>query len=121
MTRWFLTFFLFAALASAEAHTTLARSEPKADAILATAPNELQLWFTEPFKVGLSTIEVRDAAGKQVDGRDLRADAKNPKLVHLSLGGKLAGGTYQVKWTAVAEDMHVSKGSFTFRVAPPKN
>ncbi|MBA3830372.1 MAG: copper resistance protein CopC [Chthoniobacterales bacterium] len=27
-------------------------------------------------------------------------------------------GTYKVGWIAVAQDMHVSKGSFSFRVAP---
>ena len=119
MRRFFFTLFLGGALAlSAQAHTALERTEPKANAVLATAPNELRFWFSEPFKVGLSTIEVRDAAGRQVDQRDLRADAQEPKLVHLSLGEKLPAGTYRVTWTAVAQDMHVGKGSFTFRVEP---
>ena len=118
MRRFFFALFLGAALTSAQAHTALERSEPKANAVLAAAPNELRLWFSEPFKVGLSTIEVRDAAGRQVDQRDLRADAQESKLVHLSLGEKLPAGTYRVTWTAVAQDMHVGKGSFTFRVEP---
>jgi methionine-rich copper-binding protein CopC len=118
MRCWFSVFFLLATLASAEAHSTLVRSEPKAGAVLRAAPNELLIWFTEPLKVGLSTIEVRDAAGKEADQRDLRADAKDATLMHLSLGAKLAPGVYQVTWVAVAQDMHVSKGSFQFGVAP---
>lgn len=119
MRRIFLTLILGGALTvSVLAHTALERSEPKANAVLAAAPDELRLWFSEPFKVGLSTIEVRNAAGKQVDRHDLRADQKNRAMVHLSLAEKLPPGTYQVSWTAVAQDMHVSKSSFRFQIAP---
>ena len=100
------------------AHSSLDHSEPKNGAVLKQAPQEIRIWFTEPIKVGLSTIEARDAAGRQVDKRDLRADDKQPALVHLSLIGEVAPGTYKVTWSAVAQDLHVSKGSFSFRVAP---
>ncbi|MGI8432993.1 MAG: copper resistance CopC family protein [Chthoniobacterales bacterium] len=106
------------ALQSVTAHSTLDHSEPKAGAVLEQTPNELRLWFTEPLKIGLSTVEVRNAAGQQVDRHDLRADEKHPALVHLSLGEKLPPGTYHVSWTAVAQDMHVSKGTFSLQVAP---
>ena len=82
------------------------------------APHEIRIWFSEPIKVGLSTFEVHDAAGKQVDQRDLRADEKEPALVRLSLAADLGPGTYKVSWSAVAQDLHVGKGSFSFRVAP---
>jgi copper resistance protein C len=109
---------LFATLASAEGHSTLQRSEPKDGAVLKQAPNEIRIWFTEPIKTGLSTIIVRNGAGKQMDGKDARADAREPSLVHLSLVPALGAGTYHVSWTAVAQDMHVSRGTFTFRLAP---
>ncbi|MGH8164796.1 MAG: copper resistance CopC family protein [Rhodanobacteraceae bacterium] len=115
----FLAFLALASLfaASALAHSTLDRSEPKDGAVLKQAPNDIRMWFTEPLKVQLSTIEVRDAAGKQVDRRDLRADEKQPTLLHLSLLPAIEPGTYKVSWSAVAQDLHVSKGSFNFRVA----
>jgi methionine-rich copper-binding protein CopC len=96
----------------------LLRSEPKDGAVLQQAPNEIRIWFSEPIKVALSTVEVRDAAGKEVDRRDLRADEKEPALVRLSLAGGLGPGIYKVSWTAVAQDMHAGKGSFSFRVGP---
>ena len=99
-------------------HSSLERSEPKAAEILKVAPREIRIWFSEPIKVGLSTFEVRDAAGKQVDQRDLRADEKQPALVRLSLSASLAAGVYKVTWSAVAQDLHVGKGGFSFRVAP---
>lgn len=100
------------------AHSSLDHSEPKDRAVLKQAPHEIRMWFTEPIKAGLSSIEVRDAAGKQVDQRDLRADEKESALVRLSLMAEIAPGTYKVSWSAVAQDLHVSKGSFSFRVAP---
>jgi len=99
-------------------HSSLERSEPKDGETLKVAPREIRMWFTEPIKVGLSTFEVRNAAGKQVDQRDLRTDEKQPALVRLSLPANLAPGVYKVTWSAVAQDLHVGKGGFNFRVAP---
>jgi methionine-rich copper-binding protein CopC len=99
-------------------HSSLERSVPKDGETLNVAPREIRMWFTEPIKVGLSTFEVRNAAGKQVDQRDLRADEKQPALVRLSLPTSLAPGVYKVTWSAVAQDLHVVKGSLSFRVAP---
>ena len=102
-------------------HSALERSEPKSGAVLPVAPNELRIWFTEPIKVGLSTIEVRDESGRQVDQKSLRADGQEKSLVHLALRQDLMPGTYRVTWTAVAQDMHASKGSFEFKLAPKRD
>ncbi len=102
---------------SARAHSTLEHSEPKAGAVLKVAPNELRIWFTEPIKVSLSTIEVRDEKGHQVDQKDLHADQKERSLVRLTLLKNLGPGKYKVSWTAVAQDMHASKGAFEFRIS----
>jgi copper transport protein len=120
MSRAFLLFVsLVLGVASAAAHSALLRTEPKDGATLAAAPNEIRIWFSEPLKIGLSTFQVRDASGKQVDRGDLRADQKEPALVHLSLAPHLGPGTYKVTWTAVAQDLHPGKGSFSFRVVAP--
>ena len=99
-------------------HSSLERSEPKDGETLKVVPGEIRMWFTEPIKVGLSTFEVRNAAGKQIDQRDLRADEKQPALVRLSLPADLSAGTYKVTWSAVAQDLHVAKGNFSFRIVP---
>ena len=104
--------------ASALGHSSFQRSEPKDGETLKEAPGEIRVWFSEPLKVGLSTFEVRDAAGKQVDRGDVRADAKEPALVRLSLPANLGPGVYKVSWSAVAQDMHVGKGGFSFTVSP---
>ena len=99
-------------------HSSLERSEPKDGETLKVAPGEIRMWFTEPIKVGLSTFEVRNEAGKQIDQRDLHADENQSALVRLSLPADLSAGTYKVTWSAVAEDLHVTRGNFSFRIAP---
>ncbi len=121
MTRTFLLTAALVLLAwqrTALAHSTLDRSEPREGAVLKALPNELRIWFTEPIKAGLSTIEVRNESGKQIDRHDLLPDKKESTLVHLSLPPDLGPGVYKVTWSAVAQDLHVTKGSFVFRVAP---
>ncbi len=113
--------FLFTLLLStsvAWGHSALQRTDPKDGQTLSIAPREVQVWFSEPIKAGLSTFAVRDASGKQVDRGDLRADEKEPALVRLSLQENLPPGLYKVSWSAIAQDMHVGKGGFSFRVKP---
>ena len=118
MNRLLLLFVSLVTLgAQAIAHSALDHSEPKDGQKLKRGPNEIRIWFTEPIKPALSSIEVRDSAGKQVDQHDLRADPGNPALVHLSLP-PLGGGSYKVTWSVVAPDLHVTKGSFSFEVSP---
>ncbi len=114
----FAIFSLVLLAAPALGHSSLERSEPKDGETLKVAPSEIRLWFTESIKVGLSTFEVRNAAGKQIDQRDLHADEKQPALVRLSLPSDLSPGIYEVTWSAVAQDLHVTKGHFSFRVGP---
>jgi len=119
MNSWRLLFVsLWVIAAPAWAHSTLDHSEPKDRSVLKQAPREIRMWFTEPIKAKLSTIEVRDTGGKQVDQGNLAADEKDPALVRLSLISEIAPGTYKITWTAVAQDLHVSKGSFSFQVQP---
>lgn len=119
MKQVILTFVsLMLATGIAMAHSSLLRSKPANNATLKESPNEIKLWFSEPIKTALSTIEVHDAAGKKVDLNNLHADGKEPALVRLSLPEHLPPRTYKVTWSAVAQDLHVGKGSFSFRVAP---
>lgn len=114
----FVSLIFLAAAQITPAHTDFVRSEPADGATLKEAPNEIRIWFSEPIKVALSTFQVRDANGKQVDRGDLRADEKDPKLVRLSLSADLQPGAYEVNWNAIAQDLHPAKGKFIFRIVP---
>jgi copper resistance protein C len=98
-----------------EAHAFLKDSEPPVGGTVQTSPNEVRIRFTENIEPAFSSINVFDAAGKQVDKRDVRLDRSDRALLHVSLP-RLEAGIYKVVWRVVSVDTHVTNGNFTFRV-----
>jgi copper resistance protein C len=103
------------AAANAHAHAFMNHAEPAVGSEVKQAPREVRIWFSEPVEPTLSSITVFDAAGRQIDKKDMHPDAKNKALLRVSLPS-LALGTYKVVWQVVSTDTHVTKGDFTFRV-----
>jgi copper resistance protein C len=118
---WFRTSCLMlllsgAAVAQAHAHAFVDHAEPRVGATVKQMPREVRIWFTEAIEPAFSSIQVFDAAGKQVDKKDIHLDSSNRSLLRISLP-PLALGTYKVVWRVVSVDTHVTKGDFTFQVA----
>ena len=98
-----------------EAHAFLKDSEPPVGGTVQTSPNEVRIRFTENIEPAFSSIKVFDAAGKQVDKRDVHLDRSDRALLHVSLP-RLGAAIYKVVWRVVSVDTHVTNGNFTFRV-----
>jgi methionine-rich copper-binding protein CopC len=113
-----LGFFLIgvAGLATLEAHAFLERAEPAVGSTVQTSPGEVRVLFTEKIEPALSSVQVFDASGKEVDKRDVHLDSSNRALLHVSLP-PLEAGSYKVVWRVVSVDTHVTNGSFSFRIA----
>src|ERR1700746_3718913 len=111
---FFLTFLVDSA--RLEAHAFLQRAEPAVGSTVQTSPSEVRIRFTENIEPAVSSIQVFDASGKEVDKRDLHLDRADHALLHISLP-PLGVGTYKVTWRVVSVDTHVTNGNFTFRVA----
>lgn len=103
--------------ALAHAHAFLDHADPKVGSVVAVAPTELRLWFTQDVEAVFTTAEVLDAAGKRVDTGHARIDPQQKELLHVPLG-KLAPGEYTVNWRVVSVDTHPTVGQFSFRIAP---
>jgi len=103
-------------LATLEAHAFLEQAEPAVGSTVQVSPSEVRVLFTEKIEPALSSVEVLDASGKEVDKRDVHLDSSNHALLHVSLP-QLKAGTYKVVWRVVSVDTHVTKGSFNFRIA----
>jgi copper resistance protein C len=117
--RWMFAGALFlAGCLQAKAHAYLDHAVPAVGGTVREAPARVEVWFTRSLDPDASTIQVFDAANKEVDGRDARVDDSDATLISVSLP-KLAPGTYEVVWKAVCRDTHVTQGSFTFEVAGP--
>jgi methionine-rich copper-binding protein CopC len=117
MKRVILGFLLIvlAGLARLEGHAFLEGAEPAVGSTVQTAPGEVRVFFTEKIEPALSTVQVFDESGREVDKRDARLDRSNQALLHVSLQ-PLQAGTYKVVWRVGSVDTHVTRGSFTFRV-----
>src|SRR5919204_770602 len=113
----FVAAALFAGVVTADAHSTLERSEPRAGSRLKTAPVEIKLWFTEKLEPAFSSARVQTTTGQRVDHADGRVDDTDPTLVRVGVG-PLTPGTYQVRWRVLSIDGHVTDGAFSFRIEP---
>lgn len=99
------------------AHTLMDHTVPAAGSMVHGSPAEVKLWFSQPLEPAFSTLRVIDGNDRQVDRKDKRVDAADATLLRVSLP-PLAPGTYRVIWRVLSADGHVSKGDFTFDVAP---
>jgi copper transport protein len=97
---------------AALAHTELAATVPEDRAMIATAPENVQLTFSEPVRLTALSIQ-RDGAQKQSLGP---LPSETTEKFSVALPTALDEGHYVVTWRALSEDTHVMSGEFMFAV-----
>ncbi|HZP78834.1 MAG TPA: copper homeostasis periplasmic binding protein CopC [Pseudolabrys sp.] len=102
------------AVSAAFAHAHLVASSPAAESS-GSPPTEISLRFSEKLEGAFNAIVVRNAAGEQVDKRNVQLDKTDRMTLRVSLPA-LQAGIYTVEWHAVSTDSHRVQGSFSFRV-----
>ncbi|WP_327435904.1 MULTISPECIES: copper resistance CopC/CopD family protein [unclassified Streptomyces] len=111
---------VLAGASPASAHAALTGSDPQDGAVVATAPTDVTLTFSEQIAMGDDSIRVLDPSGKRADTgapRDLTSGGAVRYGIELHSG--LPDGTYTVAWQAVSADSHPVSGAFTFSVGAP--
>ena len=104
---------LFFTLGVAQAHTHLKSSTPADQAVLATAPKEVMLQFSEPTRLTAVTIQ-KDGEKNETALSGLPKEA----AAHVTLPVAITTpGTYKLNWRAVGPDNHVMSGSIQFTVS----
>jgi copper resistance protein C len=102
--------------AAALAHAKMTASKPEDGSAVAAGLSEIELSFSHPLR--LSMVHVRDG-----NKRDIPLKSELPpsfaQVAKIRVDA-LTPGSYEVTWTAVAEDGHVMKGSFAFSVKAEK-
>ena len=109
---------LMAGQTTALAHAKMTASTPKDGSAVAAGLSQIELTFSKPLR--LSMVHVRDANKHDITLKSALPTAFAP-VVKINFDS-LTPGAYEVAWTAVAEDGHVMKGTFSFSVkadAPP--
>uniref|UniRef100_A0AAU2JQQ4 Protein YobA n=1 Tax=Streptomyces sp. NBC_00049 TaxID=2903617 RepID=A0AAU2JQQ4_9ACTN len=111
---------LFATAAPASAHAALTASDPADGAVVATAPAQVTLSFSEQVAMGDDSIRVLDPQGRRVDTGELRDMCSGNTIRYgTALHTGLPQGTYTVAWQAVSADSHPISGAFTFSIGAP--
>jgi copper resistance protein C len=103
--------------AAAHSHAVLVRSSPARRAVLSQAPRRVELVFNERLEAAYSAVSVWGADGARVDGKDVRVDLSDPRVLSVGLP-ELAPGDYTVRFRVLSVDGHVIESSFPFSVAP---
>lgn len=101
----------------ARAHAVLVKSAPASRAALSYPPDRADLWFSERLEPAFSTLSVWSSAGARVDRQDTAVGSDDARRLSVSLG-RLAPGTYIVRFRVLSVDGHVVEGSFPFTVRP---
>ncbi|TSB17695.1 hypothetical protein FNJ62_26770, partial [Streptomyces benahoarensis] len=111
---------LLATAAPAQAHAALTGSNPAQGAVVAHAPEQVTLSFSEGVAMGDDSVRVLDPHGTRVDRGKLR-DLCSGETVKYGTGlpPGLPHGTYTVAWQAVSADSHPVSGAFTFSIGAP--
>ncbi len=95
------------------AHAQLTTAEPKANASV-SAPSAIVLHFNEALEAKLSNFKLTDIDGKAVVVKP--AAAPDNKSISAMPSAPLTPGLYTVSWTAVGDDGHPMKGTYSFSV-----
>lgn len=104
----------------ADAHAHILKATPAKNEILAKAPAEVRIQFSEELEGSMSKLEVRNKQTHEVvsSGSTLM-DKSTPDTLSISLKPlKNEKETYEVSWKAVAKDTHRMKGTYDFTVEP---
>jgi len=109
---------LIAAAVRVEAHAFLVRAEPRVGSKVNKVPTEVRVWFSETVQASVSSIQVFDESGKQVNKKDTHSDRANRAVLCVSLLPALTPGTYKVIWRVTSADTHVTSGDFHFQIVP---
>ncbi|MEV5509111.1 copper resistance CopC/CopD family protein [Streptomyces orinoci] len=104
---------------TAAAHAALVATDPKSGSVLPSAPQRVQLTFSEGVLLSADSVRVLDPQGKRVDeGRPAHSGGRTD-TAEVALNSGIADGTYTVAWQAVSADSHPVAGAFTFSVGAP--
>ncbi|NNJ03012.1 hypothetical protein HHX38_02480 [Streptomyces sp. PKU-MA01144] len=105
---------------TADAHAALTGSNPKDGAVLAVAPKDVTLTFSEQVALGNDSIRVLDPRSRRVDTAELKSLGGTGAVTYgVALESGLPEGTYTVAWQAVSADSHPIAGAFTFSIGAP--
>ncbi len=102
-------------------HETVVSSDPAAGTVVAAPPTEVVVTFSGELDPAGSSLVVLDTDGRAVGSGEVDLAVPDRNVLRGSVSISDIDATYEVRWTAVANDGHVEEGAFSFSVGsrPP--
>ena len=104
--------------APAFAHAHLKSATPAIGSIVATAPTELDLKFSEGLNLRFTGVKVTGPAKAAVATGEAALGAGDDTTLVVPVPDPLAPGSYTVAWHALSTDGHKTSGTYTFTIKP---
>ena len=99
----------------ADAHAFLDHAVPAVGSTVATAPAQIEMFFTQDLEPAFSGASLADASGHAIATGAAVIGPQNKAELVLKVP-MLAPGHYKVSWHAVSVDTHRTEGSFGFDI-----
>ncbi len=112
-------FVMLVVAGPADAHARLRSSDPRAGAVLTSAPDAVTLTFGESVAPADSAIRVYDDRFGRVDAGPVVAVRGTSGALKVALRPGLHQGTYVVVWQSSSADTHPVTGTFRFSIGAP--
>jgi methionine-rich copper-binding protein CopC len=108
---------VFALPARVAAHSELETADPPDGAVLSAPPAEVVLTFSAELNTSKSSVTLHDSAGTQIAKGGV--DSADDTVMRLVPPASLAPGTYEIRWTSVALDGDLLRGTLQFDLTAP--
>jgi methionine-rich copper-binding protein CopC len=93
-------------------HLRLTKSEPAKDSVVAKAPAEIKLWYSQKPQLRLSRVTLTGPSGEVATG----AIVQDSVMLRAPITGAMPAGAYTVSWVTASSDGHPIRGTIPFRV-----
>jgi methionine-rich copper-binding protein CopC len=93
-------------------HLRLTKSEPAKDGVLATAPTDIKLWYSQKPQLRISRVTLTGPSGEVATG----AIVQDSVMLRAPITGAMTPGAYTVSWLTASSDGHPIRGTIKFRV-----
>jgi copper resistance protein C len=97
-------------------HITLEASAPKDGQTVSADVAEIRLFFSGAPLLRGASVRVVTSSRSLVRSSPPAADPDDPKQLFVRLEQALTPGSYVIQWRCIADDGHVMRGDFRFRV-----
>jgi len=97
-------------------HLELDHALPGPDSVMSSTITEVRLHFSEPPQMRATSIRLVDGSRSLVSSSPPVAYEEDPRQVFVTLESALPDGAYTVQWRVMAQDGHVQRGDYSFRV-----